>query len=119
MPPAGSALGVTIRSARERLHMTQQDLADAVGVSARTIGNWEQGHRLPKNRMGALEEVLGVNLTGTSVAAPPEPDLIPGDDWEADVLADAGLPDHLKRQLILDSRAVRARYPARPEGPGS
>lgn len=44
--------------------MTQQELADEVGVSKRTIGGWERGESVPRNRMGALAEVLG--MEGTS-----------------------------------------------------
>lgn len=34
-----------LRSARERLGMTQQQLADALGVDLRTIRRWENGER--------------------------------------------------------------------------
>lgn len=44
--------------------MTQQQLADEVGVSKRTIGGWERGESVPRNRMAALAEVLG--MEGTS-----------------------------------------------------
>jgi DNA-binding XRE family transcriptional regulator len=53
--------GDEIRDARERAHLTQQELGRLVGVSLRTIGNWERGESVPKSRMGALVEVL--NLT--------------------------------------------------------
>lgn len=53
-----------IRNGRERVHMTQQQLADEVGVSKRTIGGWERGESVPRNRMAALAEVLG--MEGTS-----------------------------------------------------
>lgn len=48
-----------IRAARERLQMTQGELAQEVGVSLRTISNWERGHSVPRGRMGALVEALG------------------------------------------------------------
>lgn len=38
--------------------MTQSDLADALGVSLRTVGNWERGETVPRNRMAPLAEVL-------------------------------------------------------------
>ena len=47
-----------IRAARERLEMTQQDLADELGVSLRTVGNWERGDTVPRNRMAPLADVL-------------------------------------------------------------
>lgn len=42
--------------------MTQGELGQAVGVSLRTVGNWERGESVPLNRVGALEDVLGVSL---------------------------------------------------------
>lgn len=56
-------LGKRIRRERERKHMTQQQLGEAVGVKLRTVGNWERGETVPMNRLASLEEVLGVNLT--------------------------------------------------------
>jgi len=49
-----------IKSARERRRMTQQELADEVGVSLRTVGSWERGESVPRNRMGAVAEALGL-----------------------------------------------------------
>lgn len=57
-----SKVGQRIRQARERKHMTQEQLGAAVGVSLRSIGNWERGATVPLNRKAALEEVLGVDL---------------------------------------------------------
>lgn len=38
--------------------MSQQELAEKVGVSLRTVGNWERGESIPRNREHALLEVL-------------------------------------------------------------
>jgi len=53
-----------IKSARERRQMTQQELADEVGVSLRTVGSWERGESIPRNRMGAIAEALGLEVEG-------------------------------------------------------
>ena len=53
-----------IRNGRERLQMTQQQLAEELGVSKRSIGSWERGETIPRNRLAALAEALG--LEGTS-----------------------------------------------------
>lgn len=50
--------GEQIKEGRERLHLTQQELATQVGVSMRTVGNWERGDSVPRSRMGAIREVL-------------------------------------------------------------
>lgn len=52
-----------IRKAREGLHLSQEDLADKVGVSVQTISNWERGVSEPslQNRL-ILKEILGIEL---------------------------------------------------------
>ncbi len=57
-------LGIRIRRARERRRWTQQQLADALGVAVRAVGSWERGEAAPRNATGAIEELLGVDLTG-------------------------------------------------------
>lgn len=52
---AVASLGEQIRDARERRHMTQQQLADLVGVDRKTVDNWEHRRTSPRNRMGALK----------------------------------------------------------------
>jgi transcriptional regulator with XRE-family HTH domain len=48
--------GAQIKRARERRHLTQQDLADRLGVDRKTVDNWENSRTYPRNRVGALEE---------------------------------------------------------------
>jgi transcriptional regulator with XRE-family HTH domain len=57
-----ATVGDQIRSARHRRQWTQKQLADAVGVNVKTVDNWENGRTSPKNRLGAVEEVLGLRL---------------------------------------------------------
>lgn len=47
--------------------MTQGQLAQAVGVALRTVGNWERGETVPMNRLARLEDVLHVTLRDASV----------------------------------------------------
>jgi DNA-binding XRE family transcriptional regulator len=49
-----------IRAGRERKMMTQRQLAQRVGVSLRTIGNWERGETVPVARWAMLADVLGI-----------------------------------------------------------
>jgi transcriptional regulator with XRE-family HTH domain len=58
----GNELGRRIKAARERQEWTQVELAQRVGVGAKTISNWETGATLPMNRMGRLIEVLGPGI---------------------------------------------------------
>lgn len=52
--------GAQIRRQRERRGLTQEQLAQAIGVGPRTIGNWERGAVAPLNKMGAIEAFFGV-----------------------------------------------------------
>jgi transcriptional regulator with XRE-family HTH domain len=65
-------LGTRIRLARQRLHWSQQQLADATGVDVKTVRNWERTGRV-RNRQGAIEAVLGVSL-GDEDELAPEPE---------------------------------------------
>lgn len=67
--------GQQIRDARERAGLTQEQLAQRVGVTLRTVGNWERGASVPRNRLARIREVLpdldrtddrGVNLRTAS-----------------------------------------------------
>jgi DNA-binding XRE family transcriptional regulator len=60
-------IGMKIKRARERLRLTQVELGAAIGVSQKTIDNWEHDRSYPKSSIGALEEVLRVNLGNDQV----------------------------------------------------
>jgi DNA-binding transcriptional regulator YiaG len=50
-----------IKTGRERMRLTQQQLADAVGVSLRTVSSWERGQSVPRNRAAVLADVLEID----------------------------------------------------------
>lgn len=52
--------GTEIRNARERAGLTQEELGELVGVSGRTVGNWERGKSIPRNKLAKLRVVLDV-----------------------------------------------------------
>lgn len=60
------SIGIRIRDARTRRGLTQQQLADVLGVALRTVGNWERGITVPRNKRPHLESVLKVSLGGTA-----------------------------------------------------
>lgn len=39
---------ITLKAARVNAGLTQQEAADALGISRKTLGNYEQGKRYPK-----------------------------------------------------------------------
>lgn len=101
-------LGLRIRRAREKLEWRQEDLAVAVGVSRNTIGNWERGEHVPRNRIGRLEEVLGVTLTGSNGHTPPDP--------ATDFLRNAppGLFSEAEIARMMAARRDLRRWPGNP-----
>ena len=46
--------GTQLKRARERRHLTQQELADRLGVDRKTIDNWENNRTYPRSRLGAI-----------------------------------------------------------------
>ena len=55
------AFGQRVRDLRMARNLTQQELADLMFVSRKTIGNWELGSRLPDiNLLSSLARQLGV-----------------------------------------------------------
>ncbi|WP_227488183.1 helix-turn-helix transcriptional regulator [Brachybacterium subflavum] len=50
--------GDEIRAARQRAGLTQQQLAERVGVTMRTVGNWERGETLSERYAARLASVL-------------------------------------------------------------
>ncbi|MBO4337035.1 MAG: helix-turn-helix transcriptional regulator [Lachnospiraceae bacterium] len=57
-------LSEKIKNARIAKNMSQRELAQAIGVSDRTIQNYEMGARMPRNRdtYEALAKALSVNV---------------------------------------------------------
>ena len=55
--------GSKILMAREAHHLTQQELAERCGLTARTIHNYESGSRMPQTRRiyAKLAEALGIS----------------------------------------------------------
>ena len=60
----GMPLGMRIKRRRQALGMDQKDLAERIGVSRATVANWESGKHFPLRHLGAVEQVLGIDLTG-------------------------------------------------------
>jgi tetratricopeptide (TPR) repeat protein/DNA-binding XRE family transcriptional regulator len=50
-----SSFGVVLRTFRKRRHLTQQQLAEVIGVHRSTLINWEQGDFLPGSKTLVLE----------------------------------------------------------------
>lgn len=83
MPPATTAVPPTVFAARVRhlrrvLGLTRQSLADMLGVSTQTVGNWERGRCEPSVSQGrALAAALGVTLDALLATTDGEPRVPP------------------------------------------
>ena len=105
----GPALGARIRTRRQQLLLTQEELARRVGVHVSTIINWEKGKHPPARHLGALEQALGISLT--------EPAPGPGPAAGSDEAAAAQL-ETLAAELAEQARRLRARrHPDDSNGP--
>ncbi len=114
--PAGPHVGARIRRARKLLGLTQQELAAKVGVSRNTVDSWENDRAYPKRYDVALEQVLGIDLSGEPARPGPLDDLLPVQEpWEQTLLDMPGPSDDLKRQTILRGRDERRRQRAERE----
>jgi DNA-binding XRE family transcriptional regulator len=82
MPTDRTPIGLKIKRARERLRITQEELARDIDVSQKTIDNWENDRSYPRSAIGALEARLGPLTEPSSDAAAegasssPPPDLV-------------------------------------------
>ena len=68
---AADSIGTTIRKRRQVLGLTQQQLADSLGVSKSTVANWESGKHFPLRYAGAVEKALGIELDEQAAAIRP------------------------------------------------
>lgn len=55
--------GDQLFAARTSAGMTQQELADAVGATQRSVGNWERAERVPRAAEQRVRSALAVYLT--------------------------------------------------------
>jgi tetratricopeptide (TPR) repeat protein/transcriptional regulator with XRE-family HTH domain len=64
-----SGIGMVLRNRRIALGLSQEALAEAAGVSARSINRWEQGRALPQPEVRRrLAEVLGIDVAEFTLA---------------------------------------------------
>lgn len=62
---------MNVKQAREEIGFSQAELAEAVGVTTRTIQNWEAGISSPKPpQVKAIERLLKILPTPAEVQAP-------------------------------------------------
>jgi len=95
-------LGTKIRKRRQELGMTQQALADRVGVDRTTVTNWEKGKHFPQRYLGKVEAVLDIDLEG---GRPPE---LVSRELRGQILRERGLsPEDAARVIGLIEQTLR------------
>lgn len=58
-----------IKNSRERLGLTQEEMADTLGINRKTIGEWESGQSTPnKTSRRKLSNLFGVEITAKGIA---------------------------------------------------
>lgn len=66
-------IAMKIKTLRKGRKMTQQELADSIGLNRCTIGNYETGRRVPHlNELSLIAEFFGVGLDYFGVATKDE-----------------------------------------------
>lgn len=80
-----------VRKIREKLGVSQEALAEMIGVHPRTVQNWESGTTIPKSKHAILRELVikpqqyaggeqsnvnGNNINGNNVTVNNQPDTI-------------------------------------------
>lgn len=120
-----------VASILDAMDMSAADLARMAGISRSQASRWARGAHQPaypnvrqlgiavyRKHPELAQELMAAAgyppVTDNDLAGDPLGDLHPArDDWEAAVLADDGLSDDWKRDLITASRDARDRYAAR------
>ena len=60
-PSRAHEIEPSFKAVRERLHVSQTEFARMIGVSPRTLQNWEQGRRSPEGPAKALLKIAARN----------------------------------------------------------
>lgn len=55
-------MGAVITAARKLSGLSQEDVAGKLGVTRRSVGEWERSGRIPEHRMDQLRELYGDSL---------------------------------------------------------
>jgi transcriptional regulator with XRE-family HTH domain len=98
MPTFGELLKID----RERLGLSQEELAKRVGVTQQAVANWENGTSHPrKDRRVQLLQVLGPDAA--LVRNPPTTEFVPAKDMPADLIISTP-----KGDVAIDAKTARA-----------
>lgn len=113
------AFNAFMRALRSRLRrvigtrLTQQDMAELIGVDVETYGRWER-HGSPRpHQFTKLIEGLRVPERSMKWVFNPPGDLVPSDFWDEGVW-----DDEIAARAVRSTRATPRKRPARPRAVG-
>ncbi len=100
-------LGTRIKRARQLLGLTQAQLGTRAGASARAVGSWERGEKVPRN-LYVLEVALAPHFSADGLPHEPPP---PADPRERELwdLAIQDMPPAAAWEVIEEYRRRRSR----------
>lgn len=75
-PERAEMVGERIALSRHEVAMTQKELAEKVGVSERSVQDWEQGRTMPLNWMDELAALFGVSKSWLYYGTEVSPDVV-------------------------------------------
>ena len=99
-------VGARIAKRRHVLGLSQEELAERVGVARDTVSMWERGRQFPHRHLGKVEEVLGISLTPASAHPPPPVDIRERALWD---LAVQDMPESQAWELVEEFRRRKRR----------
>lgn len=88
-----------VKSIRKNLNKTQDEFAKMLGVTAKTIRNWEAGYTIPATKKEILQQYKIGNITGNIFES----------NNEAEKKTDNALIEMLKNQLAEKDRQLKER----------
>lgn len=99
-------LGDELREARERLGLSQPEVARRVGVTQDTVSNWERDKHQPKSRLAKVRQVLHLDTAATPTEAPTGADSVEGLLDDPQRVSDLALLNALGRRLMRSAPAI-------------
>ncbi len=99
--------GERLRIIRKKHKQTQGEMADVLGVTTRTIANWESGDRAPT--IETLSEIARLYSVSTDYLLGKEEEDISDDDIKFAVFGDPDVTDAQYEEIKLFARFIRER----------
>lgn len=112
-------IGTKIKRARERMRLSQADVARQLGVSRSAVNAWENDRAYPQSSIGALEALYGISLDGEPEREPELPSAEDLEDLRRNIVEALGDGERAARMLAaLDNVVSGAKSSSPNAAPG-